>query len=36
MIAGELLLIGTWGVPVVLGIFVLFGLMCLANWLMKS
>lgn len=36
MIAGELLFIGAWAAPVILGVIGLFGLMCFANWIMKS
>lgn len=36
MIAGELLVIGYWAAPVILGVLVLFGMMCFANWLMKG
>lgn len=35
MISGTLLAIGFWAVPVILGVFVLFGMMCFANWIMK-
>lgn len=35
MISGTLIAIGYWAAPVIFGVLALFGLMCLANWIMK-